>query len=227
MKKSILLLLLFSPMLILAQISLSKKVYNLAGPNDGEGLAQTQLKNNATDPNDSVFIWTVITYTFDQAWTLSFCDPYNCIPESRLDSSMSFTLSPGDSGVMKGDVFYNNASGSGTAAVVIKSALNPAHNDTFTIHATAWLTSVKKATKPKSNLVVYPNPAKDLITIDIPSKGNATIEVYNVLGSKVKTYNHENGAVAKIDIADLQKGVYFIRVNDKNTVLTKQIQKLN
>ena len=76
-------------------------------------------------------------------------------------------------------------------------------------------------------MVVYPNPAKDLITIDIPSKGNATIEVYNVLGSKVKTYNHENGAVAKIDIADLQKGVYFIRVNDKNTVLTKQIQKLN
>jgi len=63
-----------------------------------------------------------------------------------------------------------------------------------------------------SNYTIYPNPAKDIFKID----SNITIEeivVYDALGKNIKTFQ----ASESYDISDLEKGLYFIRVNNDFT----------
>jgi hypothetical protein len=81
--------------------------------------------------------------------------------------------------------------------------------------------------KQTPQLKVFPNPAKDVIQVEMISKQPATIDVYNVLGAKVKTITHRGDDYAKIEINDLPKGVYLLRINDNGQIITKQFQKIN
>jgi len=219
--------LLVMPYMTFAQFSLSNKVLNTSGPNASEGQGYTSMTNNATDANDTAFAWRIIEMTYPTQWTLSFCDPFYCNSDAKVNDSYNFNLGVGKNGLLKGDIFFNNVAGTGSAVIVVQSLKYANISDTFSINATAWVTSVKKTTKTQNTLTVYPNPAKDIISISVPSKNAVTIEIFNVLGSKVKVYQHEGGETAKIDVSELQKGIYFIRINENNTVLTKQFQKLN
>jgi hypothetical protein len=77
---------------------------------------------------------------------------------------------------------------------------------------------------------IFPNPAKDFIIVKRPDASNISrIEVYNMLGLKVITqHTDQNNIENRIDLLDLQKGVYMIRVFDKsnNVILTKSISKI-
>tara|TARA_R110002073_G_scaffold279026_1_gene443194 strand:- start:483057 stop:484481 length:1425 start_codon:yes stop_codon:yes gene_type:complete len=64
----------------------------------------------------------------------------------------------------------------------------------------------------KQQLHVYPNPAKEQLTILNPKQLKiATIEIYNTYGQKLK-----NGILKKnvIDLSNLKKAVYFIKIKD-------------
>jgi hypothetical protein len=226
MKKILLLLFIITHLSAFAQFTLTNRNVGVSGPNTYEPSASTSMTNNSTDPNDTMFVWRVVEYTNPSGWVLAFCDPFYCNSNTKLDSSNSFVLKAGTPGLLKGDIYFNGVSGVGVMKIRIQSVLDTSINDTFTITATSWLTSVKKTVAPK-NLNVYPNPATEYVMVDIPSKSATTIEVFNVLGSKVRTYQHENGAQARLDLTDLQKGVYFIRINDKTGVYTKQFNKTN
>ncbi|WP_298239014.1 T9SS type A sorting domain-containing protein [uncultured Algibacter sp.] len=65
-----------------------------------------------------------------------------------------------------------------------------------------------------SNFSVYPNPANgDYVTIkSLVPITSAT--VYNVVGKKVSTSLNNN----KVNISNLQSGMYFMRINDAQTV---------
>ena len=60
---------------------------------------------------------------------------------------------------------------------------------------------------------IYPNPATTSLTITSPTP-ITTLSITNLLGQVVFTH-HYNTDQVHIDIADLPKGLYFVKVNDR------------
>jgi hypothetical protein len=69
-----------------------------------------------------------------------------------------------------------------------------------------------------SNVSVYPNPAKDVLNIST-SATQYEIEVVDMLGRVVITENSK----PTINISDLTKGVYFVKVTQNGTTNTEKI----
>ena len=65
----------------------------------------------------------------------------------------------------------------------------------------------------KNNIVVYPNPADDVLNIQIDDN-QSEIVLYNSLGQVVRRIEALCGE-AQIDIADLNAGMYFLKVGEK------------
>lgn len=87
----------------------------------------------------------------------------------------------------------------------------------------------KNGTKPssinsisKQEMSVFPTLATDVINIVSPSIQPLEISIYNVLGSEVKNITIVNQKSTQLDIHSLQKGVYFLRVNDTNYKFIKE-----
>jgi hypothetical protein len=68
----------------------------------------------------------------------------------------------------------------------------------------------------------YPNPANYQLTVKYPLK--AIIEIVNVSGLVMKTIKY-NGATANIDIGELAKGVYILKVKAENGITLKKFIK--
>lgn len=67
---------------------------------------------------------------------------------------------------------------------------------------------------------VFPNPAGNQVHIKLQATiYNATIEIFNNLGQSVKSLVVEElyeGQILPIEIDELHKGIYFIKINDQN-----------
>jgi len=72
-----------------------------------------------------------------------------------------------------------------------------------------------------SELEVYPNPASDRLTIKSQS-ALELIEMYNQVGQIVKTLT-TSGSNVNINVADLETGIYFIKVYSHDNVITKKL----
>jgi hypothetical protein len=124
------------------------------------------------------------------------------------------------SGVQK-VVFYEESDSAGTAETVYFGA-------TITPY-TSIATPMSSSNNP-SDIQIFPNPAKEYVVIKRPDLLNISrIEVYNMLGLKVISQVADQDNVnSRIDLLDLQKGVYMIRIFDKNNnvILTKSISKV-
>lgn len=72
--------------------------------------------------------------------------------------------------------------------------------------------------EPKPDLVsVFPNPANDKLYIT--SNKIKSVEIFNILGGKVATYGNEN----IINVSDLSRGSYIVKVVTDTKVITKKI----
>ncbi|MEI6091673.1 MAG: T9SS type A sorting domain-containing protein [bacterium] len=82
-------------------------------------------------------------------------------------------------------------------------------------------------TKISNAFELYPNPAEDYITITSkpfegfePSEGSA-IYVYNTVGEKVMSVGTGRDLTAKINISDLPKGIYFVKIGGETAKFVK------
>lgn len=74
-----------------------------------------------------------------------------------------------------------------------------------------------------SVLVIYPNPVSDKLTLEA-QEAIGTVEIYNLMGALV--YSQENcGNKVEINIADLQRGIYFVRHISSDGVAIRQVVK--
>lgn len=72
-------------------------------------------------------------------------------------------------------------------------------------------------------LVIYPNPVNDKLTLEA-QEAIGTVEIYNLMGALV--YSHENcGNKVEINIAELQRGIYFVRHISSDGVAIRQVVK--
>ncbi len=67
---------------------------------------------------------------------------------------------------------------------------------------------------------IYPNPANSILNVTSTSNIN-TVEVFNMMGQKVTTVK-VNDTQAQINTSNLSTGVYMVRLNTENGVITKK-----
>lgn len=72
-----------------------------------------------------------------------------------------------------------------------------------------------------NKFAVYPNPANDKLTVKWNAAGNANIRIADVAGKTVLSTSGASGV--QIDVANLQKGVYFITVEAGNASTTQKV----
>lgn len=65
----------------------------------------------------------------------------------------------------------------------------------------------------KSNLVVYPNPAKETITVSYPSGNASWLRVINPEGMEMIRIVNPGEQNTIIDVSSLKSGIYFIEIN--------------
>lgn len=73
--------------------------------------------------------------------------------------------------------------------------------------------------------MIYPNPTKSYITVELNSPNNTCIEITSLSGeilSKVIT----EGTTTQLDLSQLSKGVYIIRIRSKDNITAERIIKL-
>jgi hypothetical protein len=71
---------------------------------------------------------------------------------------------------------------------------------------------------------LYPNPNNGRFTIALTNIGvEATVSVYNVLGSRVYNSSVNNQTDMSVNLPELQKGIYFVKVADKKEQFTKKM----
>jgi hypothetical protein len=71
---------------------------------------------------------------------------------------------------------------------------------------------------------LYPNPNNGRFTISLTNIGfDATISVYNVLGSRVYNSSVNNQTDMSVNLPELQKGIYFVKVADQKEQFTKKM----
>ncbi len=77
-----------------------------------------------------------------------------------------------------------------------------------------------------SNYFLYPNPASSLIHIDINDSTETlkTIEITNILGKVIKKVNDPLSNQQSINVSDLSKGIYFVKITlESSQIQTKKL----
>jgi hypothetical protein len=90
------------------------------------------------------------------------------------------------------------------------------------------INSISDPIVDKSDLKLYPNPNNGKFNIEIQTQNNADLscEVINPLGKVIyiDQYLNTSGSVTKtIDLGNIEKGMYIIKITGKNTFITKQL----
>ncbi|OIP01492.1 MAG: hypothetical protein AUJ98_04390 [Bacteroidetes bacterium CG2_30_33_31] len=70
---------------------------------------------------------------------------------------------------------------------------------------------------------IYPNPAHEYINIDNIFIGNSQINIFTLDGKNIFHAEYSNSKKIKIDTRNFEKGIYFISINQKNTLPLNRI----
>jgi len=92
----------------------------------------------------------------------------------------------------------------------------PLYLDSITLIKNADLPLLGTSAKVYTNnnkVKLYPNPVQTELTISKIAVPNSKVSVYNAVGQKLMEKT-ANGTQAKFDVANLRKGMYFVRFSD-------------
>ncbi len=81
---------------------------------------------------------------------------------------------------------------------------------------------IKAAEDRGKYLKLYPNPSDGLITIELNNPRDAELEIYDLLGKMVLRKNMQSN-LETIDISMYPKGVYLVKINQKETLKVQKI----
>ncbi|MFV9552434.1 T9SS type A sorting domain-containing protein [Algibacter sp. PT7-4] len=111
-----------------------------------------------------------------------------------------------------------------TEVIIYVRSLNAIDRDTEVFFDNISLKEdVTTATKNilASDINIYPNPASNFIQIDVNNIQISSVEMYSLIGKKV--ISEDKLINNKLNISNLSKGIYLLKVNAGNTSLTKKI----
>ena len=76
---------------------------------------------------------------------------------------------------------------------------------------------------------VYPNPTNGVFEVKIQHDGLISIQVYNMLGTRVyqEEYLNNGSILRKIDISELENGIYFVSIKTEDETFVKKLNLIN
>lgn len=106
----------------------------------------------------------------------------------------------------------------GVYTVIVTDANGCSASSTFTVSFSVGVQELMN-----SSVNVFPNPVKDYLTIDATGLNVNKVEIFNVVGQQV--YSAQvNSSNAKISVNELTPGMYIIRMDVNNQVVTKRFE---
>lgn len=197
--------------------------------------AVTYIHNNG--PESQAMTWLRVTNTIPAEWTSSVCDPNLCWSPVADSPGYTFTLLPGDSGIVyiKFDARNGGSpiSGCGEVEVNFYSTTDSANYNVAGVFQAqlgdveCGFTLAFYSPAIENSFLVYPNPAvNDFNAIASYASHIKTLAVINLVGKTMKTFQWETTS-GKMNIAinDLAEGIYFVQFIDENekVVSTKKL----
>jgi hypothetical protein len=176
----------------------------------------------STNFNGEMIKWTRTTEQLPgSGWSSAVCDIISCRgPE--VDTG-SFYFDGNATGKLSFHFYPDTMAGDGKMIVKFYRASDPLEFVEVVIFADIWH-PVSISSKSVEVNSLYPNPSADFVNVSVNQIENGTLNVYNSMGQLVLTQAFS--LYAKIDIADLNSGVYSIVVSDaENKAVTKFIKK--
>jgi len=86
------------------------------------------------------------------------------------------------------------------------------------------LTSIQTVAKPGINFSIFPNPGNEKVNIvfsNTISKG--IMHLYNCMGEEVQAQTIENTNDLQLNLTNLVKGIYIVRINSRNYSVQKKL----
>ncbi|MFW5877608.1 MAG: T9SS type A sorting domain-containing protein, partial [bacterium] len=114
-------------------------------------------------------------------------------------------------------------------AAFVQNDINKEVYQVSTDDDTNLTTSIEKLDSQAPNINIYPNPAAEYLNVRVQNiyQRSYMIEFYDQLGRSVMRKEiRDYQDVVQIDIGSLKRGVYFVRVMDKENGVLLKIQKL-
>jgi len=101
----------------------------------------------------------------------------------------------------------------------------PANGTVYTFSRN--IVGIEESDNPLSEIILYPNPSTGSFRINLisvkSSTNNLTVIIKNILGETIMEKIVNNQTIAKIDLIDQPKGVYFVSVHDEKNAFNKKI----
>ncbi len=166
----------------------------------------------------NVTIHPAININIGNDTTISKNDTITFVVSDDYESYQWFDGSTSNSLTIAGDEY-----GTGSFDVWVQVTDGPCiSSDTLSLTITVGIDELQK-----SLLQIYPNPFNETITVDV--KNNfGTIEIFNTNGLSVfkSEINHYESKSIELDLKNLKKGVYFLKINTSQGALFKKIIKI-
>ena len=83
---------------------------------------------------------------------------------------------------------------------------------------------IKDVAASNNSIKVFPNPAKDTFTIDCDNRQNLSFSLYTIFGQLLIDRQIHN-SLNEIDISNLTKGVYIIKLTDASSTIQQKLVK--
>ncbi|MBL4716176.1 MAG: DUF5011 domain-containing protein [Bacteroidia bacterium] len=155
---------------------------------------------------------------YDLAKTATWIEP-GALAIDNLDGDIS------DQVVIGGTV-DNNTLGTYTLTYDVTDANgNAAAQLTRTVNV-KYLTAIEESISAEA-IQVYPNPTAGAFLLDVTALGNkkAEVAIFNILGEKVRMIETSNLSAGKyvIDLSNESNGMFIVRIETADTVITKKV----
>lgn len=185
--------------------------------------------NNGNLSDSAHLKWTRYELSMPTGWETTVCDPNNCYSVST--ATKNFSLKPNFNGILKVNFIPNGVVGSGLVKLNVQSTDVAGTSLDAYFFATSTLGTATPTVQEVKDIILYPTPVRENVYVVFnPNMKPERLDVYNLLGQKVKSFPvqlERNSYKTELQLADLDKGLYFIRVYQQgsNLVLTKQFTK--
>lgn len=186
----------------------------------GDGINWQTITMNAFGKADSAEELHNMDTAFGYIWVTAYTDTSisNGCPIWRSSDGVNFIQSNTDG---FGDPLIN-----GENAVTISFGNSmyfggPNYVAGAQIWRTDMTTGINQAEPKNYSVILFPNPFSSQTTLqtDIPLM-NATLTVYNSFGQTVKEIKNISGQTVVLSRDNLASGLYFVRLTDRNNIIT-------
>ncbi len=91
---------------------------------------------------------------------------------------------------------------------------------------TTFVPNLSTSTFDGSNLVIYPNPAREMVQVSMTSSTETLLKIviYDMIGKAIKTISANRAQQVSIPVNDFATGVYLMEITTE--INLKQVRKL-